>query len=360
MLMSDRTRTKEGVSHQAAGGAVVQFGAVVIGRNEGERLIACLSAVAAAEAVVYVDSGSTDGSVAAARRLGADVVELDLGTPFTAARARNAGFARLNAILPEVAFVQFVDGDCELAPRWPQAAIGFLAGQADAAAVCGRLRERHPDRSVYNWLCDREWDRPTGEVRAFAGNVMIRAAALKAVGGYREDVIAGEEEELSVRLRQANWRIWRLPDEMARHDAAMLHFRQWWKRTLRAGYAYAHGSHLHGAPPERHLVRETRRAALWGLALPLACLAATTGFPRLGWIAWLIYPMQLARLTINNPGTLSDRARLAFFQLLARFPEALGVTMFWRDLLLHRRPQIIEHKAIPANRHVTHDLRNGA
>src|SRR5439155_22222698 len=114
--------------------------------------------------------------------------------------------------------------DCELAVGWLQAALAFLKQRADIAAVGGRLRERFPDRSVYNWLCDKEWDRPTGEIRAFAGNVMVRAAALKAVGGYREDLIAGEEEELSVRLRQVNWRLWRLAEEMALHDAAMLHF----------------------------------------------------------------------------------------------------------------------------------------
>lgn len=347
--MNSTQETSEGVNHQADAGPA-KFGVVVIGRNEGQRLMACLRAVAAANAVVYVDSGSTDGSVAAARGLGADIVELDLGIPFTAARARNAGFARLLTILPDVAYVQFVDGDCELAPRWPEAAIGFLAGRADAAAACGRLRERHPDRSVYNWLCDREWDRPTGEVRAFAGNVMIRAAALQAVGGYREDVIAAEEDELCVRLRQANWRIWRLADEMALHDAAMLYFAQWWRRTQRAGYAFAQGADLHGAPPERHFVREARRAVAWGLLLPLAAVIATLAWPRFGWIAWLVYPMQLARLVRNNPGPLADRVWLAAFQLLARFPEALGVAKFWRDRLLHRRPQIIEHKQIPTSR----------
>lgn len=346
--MSDRPN--EGISPQAAGGGPIRFGAVVIGRNEGQRLIACLRAVAGAETVVYVDSGSTDGSVPAARGLGADVVELDLSIPFTAARARNAGFARLAAMLPDAAYVQFVDGDCELAPRWPRAAIGFLAGQADAAAVCGRLRERHPDRSIYNWLCDREWDRPTGEVRAFAGNVMMRAAALKAVGGYREDVIAAEDDELSVRLRQAHWRIWRLPDEMALHDAAMLHFSQWWRRTQRAGYAFAQGAHLHGAPPERHFVREVRRAIAWGLLLPLTALIATVVWPNFGWIVWLAYPLQLARLIFNNPGSLAERTSLAAFQLLARFPEALGVARFWRDRLLRRRPQIIEHKPVPTSR----------
>ena len=41
---------------------------VAIGRNEGERLRACLaSVVPLAACVVYVDSGSTDGSVAMAR-----------------------------------------------------------------------------------------------------------------------------------------------------------------------------------------------------------------------------------------------------------------------------------------------------
>ncbi|WP_083218959.1 glycosyltransferase [Bradyrhizobium icense] len=348
MLRDSTLQTSERINHKY-GPERARFGVVVIGRNEGGRLITCLRAVSAATAVVYVDSNSTDGSVEAAREMGADIVELDLATPFTAARARNAGFARLLTIAPDVAYVQFVDGDSELAAGWLDAAAAFLDRQADAAAVCGRLRERYPERSVYNWLCDKEWDRPTGEVRAFAGNVMIRAKALKRVGGYREDVIAAEEDELSVRLRQANWRIWRLPDAMALHDAAMLHFGQWWRRAQRAGYAFAQGAHLHGAPPERHFVREARRALVWGLLLPFAAIVATIALPRFGWIAWLIYPMQLARLSINNPGPLSDRARLAFFQLLARFPEGLGLAMFWRDRLLHRRPQLIEHKQIPTS-----------
>jgi glycosyltransferase involved in cell wall biosynthesis len=348
MLRDSSLQTSESIGHET-GTAPKRFGVVVIGRNEGQRLVACLRAVSAATAVVYVDSNSTDGSVQAARELGADVVELDLSIPFTAARARNAGFARLETIAPDLPYVQFVDGDCELASGWPDAAAAFLDAHADAAAVCGRLRERHPDRSVYNWLCDKEWDRPTGEVRAFAGNVMLRAAALQSVGFYREDVIAAEEDELCVRLRQANWRIWRLADEMALHDAAMLHFGQWWRRTQRAGYAFAQGAHLHGAPPERHFVREARRALVWGLVLPLAAIVATIAWPRFGWIAWLVYPLQLARLIINNPGAPSERARLAFFQLLARFPEGLGLAMFWRDRLLHRRPQLIEHKQIPTS-----------
>ena len=73
-----------------------ELGVVVIGRNEGQRLARCLQSQAErTDSVVYVDSGSTDGSVALAQSLGVQVLALDPRTPFTAARARNEGFAAL-------------------------------------------------------------------------------------------------------------------------------------------------------------------------------------------------------------------------------------------------------------------------
>src|SRR5947209_19431049 len=96
-----------------------KVGVVAVGRNEGERLRRCLASLQGqSAALVYVDSGSTDGSVAVARSFGASVVELDTSVPFTAARARNAGFDRLMAEHPDLAYVQFVDGDCEVDPDW--------------------------------------------------------------------------------------------------------------------------------------------------------------------------------------------------------------------------------------------------
>src|SRR4051794_38450615 len=69
-----------------------RVGVVVIGRNEGQRLVRCLQSLTPAGApVVYVDSGSTDGSVQRARELGAKVIELDRSIPFSASRARNTG-----------------------------------------------------------------------------------------------------------------------------------------------------------------------------------------------------------------------------------------------------------------------------
>jgi GT2 family glycosyltransferase len=322
----------------------LKFAAIAIGRNEGERLKRCLESLSAAARIVYVDSGSADGSVRWVREYGLDVIELDMDVPFTAARARNAGFRRLRQVAPDLTYVQFVDGDCELNRQWPEQAIGYLDAHPGVAAVCGRRRERFPEVSIYNWLCDVEWNVPSGEVRAFGGDVMMRTTALEGVGGYRDDLIAGEEPELCVRLRAAGWRIRRLPSEMTLHDAAMTRFGQWWRRAVRAGYAFAQGAYLHGAAPEQHYLWETRRAWLWGVWLPLACLAASAVLWPWGLLAWLIYPLQFLRQTLRNPGSLIDRATVAFFQLLARFPEALGQINFFFGRLLRRQMQLIEYK----------------
>jgi GT2 family glycosyltransferase len=331
-------------SKESPGQSDLKFAAVAIGRNEGERLRCCLESLSAAAPIVYVDSGSVDGSAQWAREHGVDVIELDMNSPFTAARARNAGFRRLCEGASDPTYVQFIDGDCELDRQWPEQAVYYLDAHPKIAAVCGRRRERFPEKSIYNWLCDIEWNVPPGEARAFAGDVMIRATALKEVGAYREDLIAGEEPELCVRLRAAGWLIWRLPSEMSLHDAAMLRFSQWWRRAVRAGYAFAQGAHLHGEPPERHWVWEFRRAWLWGVWLPLACLVFSAALWPLGLLVWLIYPLQVLRQTVRNTGRLTDRATIALFQVLARFPEAFGQLKFLRNRLLGARVSLLEYK----------------
>ncbi len=322
----------------------MKLGVVAIGRNEGERLKQCLKSLSGVTFVVYVDSGSSDGSAQAASALGARVIELDMRVPFTAARARNAGLRQLLKIAPGIDYVQFVDGDCEVNIGWLENAVRFLDHHSDVAAVSGRLRERYPERSIYNWLCERDWDRPIGETSAFGGNVMIRTAALVASGGYREDLIAGEEPELCVRLRMGGWRIWRIDREMAMHDAAMTRFYQWWRRAKRAGYAYAQGAYLHGASSERHFMWETRRAWLWGIGLPVGCLLTVLLFSPWGWMLWLMYPLQVLRQTMRNRGSLRDRTLLALFQVLSRFPEAIGQTKFMGDRIFKRTAQLIEYK----------------
>ena len=202
-------------------------GCVVIGRNEGERLLNCLKSVEnVVDWVVYADSGSSDGSPEAARAMGVYTVELDNAAPFTAARGRNAGLKRLLEICPSAQYVQFVDGDCELVEDWFKHARGTLDTHLDVAVVFGRLRERYPDRSVYNRLCDMEWNTPVGETASCGGIAVMRVRALQECGGFDEGLIAGEEPELCFRLRAKGWKILRIESDMGRHDAAMTRFGQ--------------------------------------------------------------------------------------------------------------------------------------
>ena len=309
--------------------------AIVIGRNEGDRLIRCLKSLRGLAPLIYVDSGSTDGSVEAARDLGAEVVTLEMDQPFTAARARNAG---LNQLANRASLVQFVDGDCEVQPGWLTRAETFLHDHAQAAVVCGRRRERFPEASIYNRLTDEEWDTPIGEARSCGGDALMRVDALREVGGYNPTLIAGEEPELCVRLRQAGWTIWRIDTEMTLHDANITRLGQWWTRTKRAGHAFAEGAALHGAPPERHNISQTRRALIWGAGIPLAALLGTLITP---WalLILLLWPLQILRLALKG-----ERPLRAAFLILGRIPEAAGALSFYWGRLMGRRTELIEYK----------------
>ena len=157
-------------------------------------------------------------------------------------------------------------------------------------------------------------------------------------------MIAGEEPELCVRLRLANWKIWRLDAEMTLHDAAMTRFSQWWRRNVRAGYAYALGASLHGGPPVFHKIQEARRAWIWGVWLPILSIIGSVFLGFWGLLILLLYPLQILRLFLTRKGAPMDRATIAFFQTLAKLPEGIGQIMFLRDRISRRERSLIEYK----------------
>ena len=323
------------------------IGLVVIGRNEGDRLKQCLLSVCEEiNDVVYVDSGSTDNSVSMAKSLGVRVVELDLSIPFTAARARNEGFAHLLKINPEIKFVQFVDGDCEIVPGWLEKAEAEISSNSKLAVVCGRRRERFPDRSIYNLLCDIEWNTPVGEAKECGGDAMMRVEAFEQVNGFNPTTIAGEEPELCLRLRRKGWKILRLDAEMTLHDAQITRFSQWWRRSLRAGYAYAEGAWLHGNSFDRYGIKETKSILLWGLIIPLVILGSL--LPSHGWslILLLGYPLIAYRTYRYLQIRFSNKNALLYAVgcILMKFPQAQGQIQFYISKLLRRQKTIIEYK----------------
>lgn len=327
--------------------SVDRMGVVIIGRNEGPRLLACFESLEGTGCdIVYVDSGSTDGSVQTAASRGAFVVNLDLNAPFTAARARNAGYAALKVRNLDLQLVQFVDGDCVFARNWFAEARAFLASRPDVAVVCGRRREQYPTASVYNALCDLEWDTPVGEAEACGGDALFRVDAFEAVGGYRPQLIAGEEPELCLRLRERGWKIWRLDAEMTGHDAAIMRFSQWWARSVRCGHAYAEVVWLHRKSRFAIWKANAVRALAWGGALPLAIVlgALVNKFALLGLFA---YGLQVSRLALRRGPARRFSWIYAALTTLAKPAECLGMAKYaWRRIF--RQPAvIIEYKGRP-------------
>ena len=223
-------------------------------------------------------------------------------------------------------------------------AVLFLSKNENVAVVCGRLREQYPERSIYNMLCDIEWDTPVGEAKACGGIAMMRVAAFERVNGFRADLIAGEEPELSVRLRALGWHIWRLAEEMALHDAAMTRFTQWWRRSMRSGCAFAEGAALHGRSPARHWVQESRSAWLWSAGIPLASLIAALLAGPWTFSILLVYPAQIVRLAMQGRCTPVKNWKRACFLVLGKFPEALGQIQYWRNRFASKTNTLIEYK----------------
>jgi GT2 family glycosyltransferase len=333
---------------------ISQIGVVAIGRNEGERLVRCLKSLLAqlppGMPIVYVDSGSTDGSLEMAKSLGVHAIELDLSIPFTMARGRNTGFKYLTENFPPIEYVQFIDGDCELLPHWIEKALSAIEADPQLAIVCGRRRERFPEASPYNRLADMEWNTPVGEAAACGGDALMRVSAIREVNGYNESLIAGEEPEMCVRLRQRGWKIWRIDADMTLHDAAMFSFQQWWKRTVRGGWAMAAGAALHGASPERYRVKETLSRWIWGLMVPLIAFGLagiTSGLSLvllLGYIVqvWKVYQY---RRQFNDPP--AQAWLYAYFCVLGKFPEMVGQATYWLTRWRGQQATLIEYK-VPA------------
>lgn len=329
----------------------MNIGVVIIGRNEGERLVSCLTTLdnQLAENIprVYVDSNSTDDSCAVAAKFGIHAVELDDSLPYTAARARNAGMKWLWENYPQLDYIQFIDGDCDLASGWLESAIATLETDSKIAVVCGRRREKYADASVYNFLADIEWNTPIGEAKECGGDSLIRVSALKEVNGYNSALICGEEPEMCIRMRAKGWKIMRIDADMTWHDAAMYKFSQWWKRSVRGGWAVAQGAAMYGDTPEKYMVRQHLSGWLWGLILPLVSIGGiwlTSGLSALLLLAYPLLLWRMYRSFLAKTNSPSQAITIAYFSLLFKFAQVIGQGKYWLNRWQGKQATLIEYK----------------
>jgi len=316
---------------------------IAIGRNEGERLRRGLASISGRGlCVVYVDSGSTDDSVDIAKAAGARIVELDMSIPFSAARARNAGADVALSLTPQPRYLQFIDGDCAISEGWLATAHDFLETHPDVVLVTGWREEIERDATVYNAMCDVEWHRPPGEIEECGGDLMVRSASHVAIKGYNPTVIAGEDIDYCLRLGTEGRRIL-LPQSMTQHDVAMTRFGQWWRRAVRAGHSYAHIADMYPGRSRREILR----AVVYAFVLPIAaiiCLLiwplAIVGVAALYGVSYL----KTARGLIANGQNPAEAFHHSLFLSIAKFPNFIGITTFYRRKLRKSDMTIIEYK----------------
>lgn len=321
---------------------------VIIGRNEGERLVRCIqSMLEKVGAIVYVDSGSSDDSVEYCRSQGLDVVELDMSLPFTAARARNEGFSYIKRMeLPE--FIQFIDGDCALGTDWLEKAESFLVSNEGVGLVCGVRKEIFPERSWYNFLCDLEWNGPKGDIQESGGDFLVRSSVFEAINGFDGEVIAGEEPELCYRIRMSGWKIHRLDEMMTSHDANITTVKQWWGRSVRSGHAYANIAYMHRDSKEKIYQKETKSIVFWGAVVPVSLVAGLLFYYPVAcfiiacylYISVKVYSYGKKSLKLNN-----QQARYYALSIVAgKLPHAYGVLKYICRVISRRQMSIIEYK----------------
>jgi GT2 family glycosyltransferase len=329
-----------------------RVGVVLIGRNEAQRLVRVVAAACEqADYVVYVDSNSTDDSRELAASLGATVVHLAKG-PYTPSRGRQVGFEEILRQRPDLAYVQFVDGDCMLMPGWIDRAYQYLEAHPAVGAVFGRRREENCARSFYSRLMDIDWDHPAGEAANFGGDSLVRVEAVQQAGGWSANTINAEDIDLSFRIRAQGWTIVRLAEEMTRHDVRMSRFAEYWRRSVRAGYGFAEVGWRYRHGPGKLLLRRMASAVLYGFLLPvLAVVFAFVWWPASALIG-VLYARSIAVMALwaRRRGA-SWRTSLAYagLNMVCKVAAFLGVARYVRDravgkaqpsdhLIVYRKP----------------------
>lgn len=322
---------------------------VIIGRNEGERLRRCLRSVQEMEPVdgavevIYVDSGSTDRSMAVAAEAGAHAIALDHPRP-SAARARNTGWQAAAAD-----WILFLDGDTILHPEFPRTALQAVS-YASCAVVWGHRRELHSDANWFQRVLDLDWIYRPGETEFCGGDALMRRSALEATGGFDATLIAGEEPELCLRLRRLGYTILHLDAPMTGHDLAITSWKQYWSRAARAGYAYSSMAWRTRNDAMPLWVAEAKanktRAMVLMSALPVF-FALLLVMPVLALTAASLVALMLIRSAWRARWKSADPVSLLLYAMhshLQQLPIYAGQLAFQRDLARNQHRGLIEYK----------------
>lgn len=191
----------------------------VIGRNEAHNLPACAAALAAlasaglAMEAIFIDSASSDASVAVAKANFGVVVELAASAELNAGAARAVGTLKARGT-----WVLYLDGDMQLAPDFIPHLLELVRGERDADGLAGRTLNVYPDGSSDAIVF--AGNKAGQPCRAFGGAVLLRRETVLDVGNWAPNLYANEEAELYSRLLARAARVLWTESLMVRHVTA--------------------------------------------------------------------------------------------------------------------------------------------
>ncbi len=314
---------------------------IIIGVNVEKHIENCVTSVMKTDypndkiEIIYVDGGSNDNSVKIAKSFTyVKTIELNDHHP-TPGKGRNNGYKAAKSEL-----IQFLDADTVIHPKWFKTAVPYIKN--NIAAVRGKRIEKYPRKNNYHLIGDIEWHISSGQYsdtftegpcRSFGGDVLMLKQILESVDGFDETLIAGEDPDLSYRIRQTGLTIYIINAVMTTHDLNMTSFQQYFKRAYRSGHAYAEIGYRYIRQKEKLNFKELLRITL-GVIVPtviilVSCFSGCcAGFI----IALIIIFRPLIKLLI-----MKSKYKLSFGHIFlygmhlsfAVYPQFLGVLRYF-------------------------------
>lgn len=185
--------------HPEQANGAVQLSVCIIGRNEGRHLAACaaslrqLAALGIRYETVFVDSASTDDSVAIARAHFGKVICLSASQFLNAGAARHVGTNHCTGT-----WILYMDGDMELCPESLPVIDELIRSGRQHAGACAYTENVFPDGTRN--LIEFKGNLPGKPCRMIGGTSILPRSDVIAVGNWACSLFAYEESELYSRL----------------------------------------------------------------------------------------------------------------------------------------------------------------
>ena len=185
---------------------------IIITRNEEKYISKCIESVLKATRDIYdieivlADSASTDKTIEMAKKYPIKIIQLP-SSYFSPAAGRYTGFLHSKG-----KYVFFIDGDMTLINGFLEKGMYILNKRDDLAGVGGMAY------NCFNGSCEPMFSE-IGEIGIFnGGGALFRRKTLDEVGCYNPNINGGgEEEELSMRIKDNGYKLLRIKPPMIYH-----------------------------------------------------------------------------------------------------------------------------------------------